>query len=350
MGPGAGARGGQIVFQGSVDGLVLADTPTARALRSRSAFRGQPRGWTKALTVTNAERHNLRGMDVEVPTDVLTVITGVAGSGKSSLVDELLAQHPGGVVVDQAGAATNRRSNTATYTGIADPIRKLFARANNVSASLFSANSDGACPQCRGLGVVYTDLAFMEGVVATCGACEGGRFTDEVLNITVKGRTIADILDSTVDEARPVLHDERVSPVLTALADVGLGYLTLGQPLSTLSGGECQRLKLATELHRSPTNALYVLDEPTTGLHRTDVAQLMTILDRLVDGGNTVVIVEHNLDVIQRADWVIDLGPGAGHHGGRVLFSGTPGELRDDPTPLTAQYLRKLSLVKIGSS
>jgi excinuclease UvrABC ATPase subunit len=236
---------------------------------------------------------------------------------------------------------TGRRSNTATYTGIADPIRRAFARANGVSASLFSPNSAGACPECRGLGVVYTDLAFMEGYTSVCDTCHGRRFTDEVLRYTLDGRSIADVLDLTVDDGRAALGDPQVTAVLDALADVGLGYLTLGQPLSTLSGGESQRVKLATELHGSPTAALYLLDEPTTGLHIADVGRLVGILDRLVDAGNTVVVVEHNLDVVRRADWVVDLGPGAGHEGGRVVFTGPPAQLLDDPHSLTADHLRR---------
>ncbi len=342
LGPRAGTEGGEIVFQGSVQGLAAADTVTGRALHARLPLRTDPRPPTGTLAVIGADRHNLRDVDVDLPTGVLTVVTGVAGSGKSSLVGVLLEQHPGGTVIDQAAVATSRRSNTATYTGIADPIRRLFARANGVSVSLFSANSAGACPECRGLGVVYTDLAFMEGFTAVCGTCEGRRFTDEVLQHTLDGRSIADVLDLTVHEAQSVFDDAGIAPVLDALAEVGLGYLTLGQPLSTLSGGESQRVKLATELHRSPTNALYVLDEPTTGLHMADVGRLMRILDRLVDAGNTVVVIEHNLDVVRRADWVVDLGPGAGHHGGRILFSGPPDQLVDDPQSVTAEYLRRV--------
>jgi excinuclease UvrABC ATPase subunit len=341
LGPRAGAEGGEVVFQGGVEELAAADTLTGRALNARLPLRTDRRQPTGTLAVIGADRNNLRDVDVELPAGVLTVITGVAGSGKSSLVEVMLEQHPGGTVIDQAAVSTSRRSNTATYTGIADPIRRRFARANGVSASLFSSNSAGACPECRGLGVIYTDLAFMEGFTAVCRACEGRRFTDEVLRHTLDGRTIADVLDLTVDEAQSIPEDARIAPVLDALADVGLGYLTLGQPLNTLSGGECQRIKLASELHRSPTSALYVLDEPTTGLHMVDVERLMEILDRLVEAGNTVIVIEHNLDVVRRADWVVDLGPGAGHHGGRVVFSGPPGELADDPRSVTGAHLRR---------
>jgi excinuclease UvrABC ATPase subunit len=342
LGPGAGRAGGEVVFAGTVDALVTADTVTSRAFRSRLPLRAEPRTPTGALAITAAERHNLHGVDVDIPTGVLSVVTGVAGSGKSSLVGVLLEQHPGGIVIDQAAVATSRRSNTATYTGIADPLRKRFAQANGVSPSLFSANSAGACPECRGLGVVYTDLAFMEGYTAVCDTCRGRRFTDEVLAYTVDGRSIADALDLTVDEARTAFaDDEAIAPMLDELVDVGVGYLQLGQPLSTLSGGECQRLKLAAELHRSPTEALYVLDEPTTGLHMADVGRLVVLLDRLVDAGNSVVVIEHHLDVVRRADWVIDLGPGAGHHGGRVVFTGTPAALLDDPDSTTAEHLRR---------
>jgi excinuclease UvrABC ATPase subunit len=350
LGPRAGSQGGEIVFEGDVEELAEADTVTGRALHARLPLRTGPRRPTGTIAITGASRHNLRDVDVEFPTGVLTVITGVAGSGKSSLVGVLLEQHQGATVIDQSGVSTSRRSNTATYTGIADPIRRLFARANGVSPSLFSANSAGACPECRGLGVVYTDLAFMDGYTAVCPTCNGRRFTDEVLEHTLDGRSIADVLDLTIDEAQSISGDAKIAPVLEALAEVGLGYLTLGQPLNTLSGGENQRVKLANELHRTPSNALYVLDEPTTGLHMADVGRLIQILDRLVDAGNTVVVIEHNLDVIKRADWVIDLGPGAGHHGGRISFTGPPAQLADDPHSVTAEHLRRTLAEHIGSA
>jgi excinuclease UvrABC ATPase subunit len=345
LGPGAGTEGGAIVFQGDFAELLTADTMTGRAFTARLGPREEPRAARGALEVKGADRNNLKSLDVEFPAGVLTVLTGVAGSGKSSLVDVLLEQHPGGTVIDQRAISTSRRSNTATYTGIATRIRKLFAEANGVSPSLFSSNSAGACPECNGLGVVYTDLAFMEGFTSTCKVCGGRRFTEEVLKHELDGRSIADVLDLTVDEAVAVADDPQVAPTLATLADVGLGYIALGQPLSTLSGGECQRIKLATELDRSPTSALYVLDEPTTGLHMADVGRLMEILDRLVGGGNTVVVIEHNLDVVRRADWVIDLGPGAGHHGGRIVFEGRPEELAQDADSVTAEHYRRVFAV-----
>jgi excinuclease UvrABC ATPase subunit len=342
LGPAAGHDGGEVVFEGSATALREADTATGRALRRRPPMREEPREPSGSLPVRGADLHNLRDLDVDIPGGVLVALTGVAGSGKSSLVAVLLDQHPGAVVIDQGAVSRSSRSNTATYTKIAGPIRKLFADANGVSASLFSANSAGACPDCRGLGVIYTDLAFMEGYTSECGTCEGRRFTDEVLAYRVDGRSIADVLDLTVDEAATAFASrENIAPTLVTLSEVGLGYLSLGQPLSTLSGGEAQRLKLALELNSTAENALYVLDEPTTGLHLADVERLMEILDRLVERGNTVVVVEHNLDVIRRTDRVIDLGPGAGGEGGAIVFSGTPAELAEDGASLTGEFLRR---------
>ncbi|EID56144.1 ATP-binding cassette domain-containing protein [Saccharomonospora xinjiangensis] len=341
LGPGAGAAGGEVVYEGPVPGLGRACTPTGRAFGRRPALRTASRRPTGSVPVRGATRHNLRGVDVDVPTGVLTAVTGVAGSGKSSLIGVLLEQHPGCVVVDQSAVSANRRSSLVTYCGLAGALRGMFAEAHGVSSSLFSPNSAGACGECRGLGVVFTDLAFLEGVTSVCGTCRGRRFTEEVLKYTVDGMSIADVLDLTVDRARLLLDLEPLKPTLAALADVGLGYLALGQPLSTLSGGECQRLKLAAELRRDGLPGLYVLDEPTTGLHPSDVGRLLAIFDRLVDAGNTVVVVEHNLELVAHADWVIDLGPGAGHHGGRVLFAGTPAQLCDDPRSVTAEYLRR---------
>ncbi|MFW5416416.1 excinuclease ABC subunit UvrA [Nocardiopsis sp. CNT-189] len=341
LGPAAGADGGEVAYQGDYAGLLRSDTVTGRALRGRLAPRAEPRTPTGALTVAGADRHNLRDVRVEVPAGVLTAVTGVAGSGKSSLVGVVLEQHPGGVAVDQRAVAGNRRSTIATYTGIADPVRRLFARANGVQAALFSPNSAGACPDCRGLGAVYTDLAFMDGVTSVCGACRGRRFTGEVLKHTWNGYSIADVLDMTAAGARDAFDDDRIRPMLDALVETGIGYLALGQPLNTLSGGECQRIKLAAELRRRPAGGLYVLDEPTTGLHRADTGRLMDVLDRLVDAGNTVVVIEHDLDVVRRADWVIDMGPGAGHHGGRVVFTGPPARLAEDPHSVTGAHLRR---------
>lgn len=341
LGPAAGTGGGEVVYSGPVPGLGQADTPTGRVFGRGLTLRAESRTPTGSLPVRGATRNNLRGVDVDLPMGVLTAVTGVAGSGKSSLVDVVLEQHPGCVVVDQSAVSANRRSSLVTYCGLAGTLRGVFARAHGVSPSLFSPNSEGACPECRGLGVIFTDLAFLEEVTSVCATCRGGRFTEDVLKYTVDGRSIADVLDLTVDRARVVLDAAALRPTLEALADVGLGYLRLGQPLSTLSGGECQRLKLATELRRDGRRGLYVLDEPTTGLHPADVGRLVTIFDRLVDAGNTVVVVEHNLDLVARADWVIDLGPGAGHHGGQVVFTGPPSRLLDDPRSVTAEYLRR---------
>ncbi|MGV9676249.1 ATP-binding cassette domain-containing protein [Nocardia sp. NPDC003482] len=332
VGPAAGAAGGRIVYEGAFDGLTTADTPTGRALRSRRAERS-PRRPTGRLRVSDATRNNLRGVSVDVPAGVLTVLTGVAGSGKSSLAAELVARHPA-TVVDQRPVSTNRRSTPLTYSGVAPAIRKLFARTNSVSDGLFSANSAGACPVCKGVGVIYTDLAFMDGQETICEACGGRRFTPEVLGYTVDGLSIADVDDLTIAEAVSRLPDPAVARALRRLDEVGLGYLRLGQSLTSLSGGECQRLKIAKELARSDGHRLYVLDEPTTGLHLSDIDTLLGVLDALVAQGNTLVVIEHDLDVIRAADRVIDLGPGPGRRGGRIMFEGTPAQLarRDSPT------------------
>ncbi|GAB3480416.1 ATP-binding cassette domain-containing protein [Nocardiopsis coralliicola] len=341
LGPGAGAGGGRVVYQGTAEGLASSDTATGRAMRARPAGRGAPRAPSGVLTVADARRHNLRGITVELPRAALSAVTGVAGSGKSSLVAELLEQHPEAVCFDQKPIAAGRRSSVATFSGIADPLRRLFAAENAVSASLFSANSAGACPVCSGAGVVFTDLAFMEGVTSVCEACGGRRFTAEVLRHTVDGRSIADVWETPVSAARELFADGRIRRPLDALDAAGVGHLTLGRPLSTLSGGECQRVKLAAELARSPSAGLYVLDEPTTGLHRSDVARLLGVLDRLVDAGATVVVVEHDLDVVRHADWVVDLGPGAGSRGGRLLHCGPLRDLFGNPESLTAAHLRR---------
>ncbi|MFH8747451.1 ATP-binding cassette domain-containing protein [Streptomyces rimosus] len=352
MGPGAGTRGGEVVFAGTVRGLAAADTPTGRGLRRVTGVKEAPRkpgGW---LTVRDVTLHNLKGVDFSVPTGVLTVVTGVAGSGKSTLVSgAFVGAHPEAVVVDQSAIGVSARSTPATYLGVMDAVRTLFARANGVRAGLFSFNSAGACEACRGRGEIHTDLAYLDPVTTTCEACRGRRFKDEVLGLTLDDRSIADVLEMTGVEAREFFSgaggagsvagaDEVLTVIrkLGALVEVGLGYLTLGQSVSSLSGGERQRLKLATRLHR--TGSLYVLDEPTTGLHMADVDGLLDLLDRLVDGGNTVLVIEHDLDVVKRADWVVDLGPGGGRRGGEIVFAGTPRELVAARGSATAACLR----------
>jgi excinuclease UvrABC ATPase subunit len=342
LGPGAGPAGGTICFEGGVDGLRTSDTVTGRHLDDRTPLKEKVRPPTGAIEVRGATTHNLRDVDVDIPLGVLVVVTGVAGSGKSSLVDGSLAGREGVVSVDQAPIRGSRRSNPATYTGLLDPIRKAFAKANGVNASLFSANSEGACPGCNGAGVVYTDLAMMAGVATTCEECEGKRFQAAVLEYRLGGRDISEVLAMPVTEAAEFFAaGEARTPaalaILERLADVGLGYLALGQPLTTLSGGERQRLKLATRM--AEKGGVYVLDEPTTGLHLADVAQLLGLLDRLVDAGTSVVVVEHHLAVMAHADWIVDLGPGAGRDGGRVVFQGTPADLVADGSTLTGEHL-----------
>ena len=337
VGPGAGTDGGSIVFTGTVDELRASGTLTGDHLATRQPVTEAPRAATGSLRVEHARLHNLQDVTVEIPAGVLTAVTGVAGSGKSSLILGVLPeQHPDVVVVDQKLARGSARSNTATWTGMLEPLRKAFAKANGVKPALFSANSEGACPACKGLGLIYTDLQFLDSAVSVCEACEGRRFTPAVLEYTLHGMDISQVLALSVLEARERLPERAVQPMLGSLEDVGLGYVTLGQPLSTLSGGERQRLKLAVEM--AGDSRVYVLDEPTSGLHMADVDRLIGLLHRLVDGGRTVIVVEHNLDVVARADWVIDLGPGAGHDGGRVVFEGTPGDLLHADT-LTGQHL-----------
>jgi excinuclease UvrABC ATPase subunit len=341
MGPGAGADGGRILYAGNVAGLTAANTLTGRALRRQLTLDASVRAPSGTVTVEHVTRHNLRDVTVTVPLGVLTVVTGVAGSGKSTLVDEVRRHlEPGVVTVDQSPVHASRRSTPATYTGVLDRIRGLFARANGVRPALFSANSAGACPECRGLGVIHTDLAFLDTVTTVCEACRGTRFNAEALRHRLSGRTISEVLGLTVTTALDFFADETVVAALGRLDAVGLGYLTLDQPLNTLSGGESQRLALAAELdHPGRT---YVLDEPTAGLHPSDVAQLLGILDRLVDDGSTVIVVEHALEVIGRADWIIDLGPGAGRDGGIVLFEGTPADLVKDPRSVTGRHLQRV--------
>ncbi|MEU8752995.1 excinuclease ABC subunit UvrA [Streptomyces chartreusis] len=339
MGPRAGAGGGRVVFEGTPEELAASGTVTGRCLRRRTTLKEDVRPARGGLWVKGADRHNLRDVTVEFATGVLTVVTGVAGSGKSTLVREFTAAHADAVVVDQSSIGISGRSTPATYLGIMDTVRKIFARGTGADAGLFSFNSAGACGTCEGRGIILADLAFMDPVTTTCHDCEGRRFRDEVLRLTVDGNSIADVLAMTADEALAAFEDKGVRRRLRALRDVGLTYLTLGQPLSTLSGGERQRIKLATRLHR--TGAVYVLDEPTTGLHMSDVHGLLGLLDRLVDAGNTVVVVEHDLDVVAHADRIIDLGPDGGRDGGRVIFEGTPRELLEVRDSFTAAHLRR---------
>ncbi len=340
IGPKAGTHGGEVVYEGTLEALPYARTLTGRHMRHRLPLKTNPRTPTGTLTITDAHTHNLKKLTVDIPTGVLTVITGVAGSGKSSLINTaFLTQHPTAIVIDQTAVGASTRSNPATYTGIMDDIRTLFAKANKVSAGLFSFNSKGACPKCQGLGIIYTDLAFMEGHKSTCEECNGQRFRPEVLRHQLRGNTIADVLAMTTEEAATFFPEPKIQPILRALNDVGLDYLTLGQPLSTLSGGECQRVKLATELHK--TGTVYVMDEPTTGLHMSDIQHLLDIIDRLVTQGNTVLVIEHNLDVIKNADWIIDLGPEGGTGGGSVVFEGTPEQLIRTEGSHTADAVRR---------
>jgi excinuclease UvrABC ATPase subunit len=342
LGPRAGAEGGQIVFQGTVDGLRKSDTTTGRHLDDRAGFKETVRAGSGTLEVRGASTNNLQDVDVDIPLGVLTVVTGVAGSGKSSLIHGSVAGRDGVVAVDQGGIRGSRRSNPATYTGLLDPIRKAFAKATGTKPALFSANSEGACPTCNGAGVIYSDLAMMAGVTTPCETCEGKRFQPEVLEYTFGGKDISEVLAMSVDEATAFFGDgEAKTPaahrVLLRLADVGLGYVSLGQPLTTLSGGERQRLKLAT--HLGEKGGVLVLDEPTTGLHLADVAQLLGLLDRIVDSGKSVIVVEHHQAVMAHADWIIDLGPGAGHDGGRVVFEGAPADLVASRSTLTGEHL-----------
>ncbi|GAA5049834.1 excinuclease ABC subunit UvrA [Streptomyces similanensis] len=340
MGPGAGVHGGEIVFEGTYRQLGKAGTLTGRKLRERRGLKDELRTPTGSLTIRDAALNNLKNVTVGIPTGVLTAITGVAGSGKSSLISGVFAaQYPEAVMIDQSGIGISSRSTPATYVDIMDTVRTLFARANDAEPGLFSFNSTGGCPACQGRGVIQTDLAYMDPVTVTCEVCEGRRYRPEALEKTLRGKNIAEVLALTVEEGLSYFEeDAAVVRKLATLQDVGLSYLTLGQPLSTLSGGERQRLKLAHRLQ--DTGSVFVFDEPTTGLHMADVDTLLALLDRIVDDGNTVVVVEHDLQVVKHADWVIDLGPDAGRHGGQVLFEGTPKELAADEHSITARYLR----------
>jgi len=338
LGPGAGSGGGQVCYEGDVAGLRTSETLTGRYLDHRASVKDKVREAKGQLPIRDAFLHNLKHVDVEIPLGILTVVTGVAGSGKSSLIHGYLANREDIVIADQSAIRGSRRSNPATYTGVLDPIRTAFAKENGVKASLFSANSEGACPNCKGAGVIYTDLAMMSGVVSVCEECEGKRFKPEVLTYTLNGKTISDVLDMSIGEAQEFFPKGKAHTILSRLVDVGLGYLGLGQPLTTLSGGERQRIKLAINMAKKGT--IYILDEPTTGLHLADVDQLLALLDRLVDAGNTVIVIEHHQAVMAHADWIIDLGPGAGHDGGEIVFEGTPAALVDEAQTLTGQHLK----------
>jgi len=342
LGPGAGTEGGTICYEGDVAGLTESDTRTGRHLGYRAAVKDTVREPTGALEIRGANQNNLRNVDIDIPTGILTVVTGVAGSGKSSLIHGNLAKREGVVVVDQSAIKGSRRSNPATYTGLLEPIRKAFAKANGVKPALFSPNSEGACPTCNGAGVVYTDLGPMASVSTVCELCEGKRFDASVLEYRLGGRDISEVLAMPAAEAAEFFGSgEARTPaahkILRRITDVGLGYITLGQPLTTLSGGERQRLKLASQM--ADKGEVYILDEPTTGLHLADVANLLALLDRLVDGGKTVIVIEHHQAVMAHADWIVDLGPGAGHDGGSVVFEGTPADLIADGSTLTGKHL-----------
>ncbi|MFE2182215.1 ATP-binding cassette domain-containing protein, partial [Streptomyces sp. NPDC059455] len=342
LGPGAGTAGGTVCFEGTVEGLRASDGVTGRHLDDRATLKETVRKAAGQLEIRGASANNLRDVDVDIPLGVLCVITGVAGSGKSSLVHGSIPAPEGVVSVDQTPIRGSRRSNPATYTGLLDPIRKAFAKANGVKPALFSANSEGACPTCNGAGVIYTDLAIMQSVATPCEDCEGKRFSAPVLEYHLGGRDISEVLAMPVTEAEEFFGSgEARTPaahkILQRMTDVGLGYLTLGQPLTTLSGGERQRLKLA--VHMADKGGVYVLDEPTTGLHPADVEQLLGLLDRLVDSGKSVIVIEHHQAVMAHADWIVDLGPGAGHDGGRVVFEGTPADLVAARSTLTGEHL-----------
>ncbi|MFB5761201.1 ATP-binding cassette domain-containing protein [Paenibacillus medicaginis] len=339
VGPHAGSHGGSIVYEGNYEGLLKANTLTGTYMKQPLQLKHDCRQPSGKLSIKDATLHNLRNVSVDIPTGVLTVVTGVAGSGKSTLINEVfLRQHPDAIVIDQSAIGVSTRSNPATYTGIMDDVRKAFASANKVDQGLFSFNSKGACENCQGLGVVYIDLAYLDSVKLPCEVCEGRRYKEEVLAYKLNGKSIAEVLEMTVEQALDFFELKEVVRKLQAMSDVGLNYITLGQPLSTLSGGECQRIKLASELHKK--GSIYVMDEPTTGLHMSDIGHLLEIMNRLVDAGNTVIVIEHNLEVISQADWIIDMGPDGGSKGGLVVFEGTPAQIIHAEQSITGRYLK----------
>lgn len=339
VGPYAGSRGGTIVYEGSYQGLLEADTLTGNHMKRPLELKSDARQPSGKLSIKDAALHNLRNVSVDIPTGVLTVVTGVAGSGKSTLINEVfLRQHRDAIVIDQSAVGVSTRSNPATYTGIMDDVRKAFASANKVNQGLFSFNSKGACENCQGLGVVYVDISYFDSVKLPCEVCGGRRFKEEVLAYKLNGKSIAEVLEMTVEQALEYFEQKEIVKKLQAMSDVGLTYITLGQPLSTLSGGECQRIKLASELHKK--GSIYVMDEPTTGLHMSDIGHLLAIMNRLVDAGNTVIVIEHNLDVISQADWIIDMGPDGGSRGGQVVFEGLPSQIIHAEQSITGRYLK----------
>jgi len=343
MGPKAGTEGGNIVYKGTPEGLLKSNTLTGKALQYKPHIKLHTRKAKEWLSIKNANLHNLKNINVDIPKGVMTVVTGVAGSGKSTLINGLLPKiYPETIFIDQGAIHASIRSNIATYTGIFDFIRNLFAKENNVKSSLFSFNSEGACPECKGLGVTYTDLAFMDTVISTCEVCEGNRFTDKVLDFKFRGKNISQVLKMTVAEAIDFFKEDEIYLVLKKLADVGIDYITLGQPLNTLSGGELQRLKLAAQLDSQGN--IYVLDEPTTGLHISDIKKVVAIMNRLVNQGSTLIVIEHNLDVMTQADWIIDLGPEAGENGGRIMFEGKPKDIINNENSITGKYLKRYIL------
>jgi len=343
MGPKAGVKGGNVSYKGNLEGLLQSNTLTGKALQYKPQIKLHTRKAKEWLSIKNANLHNLKNINVDIPKGVMTVVTGVAGSGKSTLINGLLPKiYPETIFINQGAIHASKRSNIATYTGIFDSIRNLFAKKKNVKSSLFSFNSEGACPECKGLGVTYTDLAFMDTVISTCEACGGNRFTDKVLNLKFRDKNISEVLQMTVAEAIDFFKEDEIYLVLKKLADVGIDYITLGQPLNTLSGGELQRLKLAAQLDSKGN--IYVLDEPTTGLHISDIKKLVAIMNRLVNQGSTLIVIEHNLDVMTQADWIIDLGPEAGENGGRIMFEGEPKDIINNENSITGKYLKRYIL------